>query len=44
MNPYIPFETALVILTMAYVVPLMFLLVVSNVAIAAIETLEGIGD
>lgn len=36
----IPFETALAILAMAYIAPLMLLLAASNVGIVMLETLE----
>jgi len=44
MNPYIPFETALELLTMAYLSSVMLLLAASNVCLAVIETLEEAGD
>lgn len=39
MNPYIPFETALVTLAMIYLASVMLLLAVSNAAIAMLEEL-----
>lgn len=44
MNLNIPFETALQLLTIAYLASAMLLIVVANVAIAVIETIEEAGD
>lgn len=40
MNPNIPFETLLQLLTMAYMAPLLLLIAGSNVFLAIIETFE----
>ncbi len=40
MDSYIPFETALIFLTMAYLVPVTLLLMAADIAIATIESKE----
>jgi len=44
MNTYIPFETALEILVIAYISSVMLLLAASNLCLAVIETLEEAGN
>lgn len=44
MNPNIPFETTLQLLTMAYVASVMLVLQASNVCLTVIETIEEAGD
>ncbi len=44
MYPYIPFETALVLLALAYVNSAMLLLAASNFCLAVIEAIEEVSD
>lgn len=44
MNPNIPFETALQLLVMAYMVSVMLILLTSNICLAVIETIESAGE
>lgn len=44
MNPYMPFDTALVLLVVAYTNSVLLLIATSNVGLAVIEAIEDIND
>lgn len=44
MNPYMPFDTALVLLVIAYTNSMLLLLAASNVGLAVMEAIENVND